>query len=68
MSKLTPGDVKRMVENIDAVKDDPEVAHSGEDALYQLVLCAIRDGAFDARGLAREALKTRTLKFERWYA
>jgi hemerythrin-like domain-containing protein len=56
------------VKAIQAKADDPEVAHSKEDALYLDVLRAIANGAKNSKELAKEALKTESIDFSRWYA
>jgi len=48
---------------------DVETAHGMEDYLWQEVLQTIADGtAEDPAALARAALKTTELDFDRWYA
>ena len=46
------------------VKDDDEVAHGKEDSLWEEVLEELSKDS----ELAKEALKTRELKFQRWCA
>ena len=64
---LTVEDVKARVEEIkEKVKTDPELAHSMEDNLFMDVLKAIAKGKCDdSTALAKEAVKTTKLKFER---
>jgi hypothetical protein len=49
-------------------KDDPEVAHSVEDAMLRRALEAIRDGHPDPVALARDVLIVADAEFPRWYA
>lgn len=65
---MTVQDVLQRVKDIAAKADDDEVAHSDEDDLHQDVLRAISDGAEDAAGLAKAALKTKQISFARWCA
>jgi hypothetical protein len=61
-------DIQRMVQHIDDVQDDYEVAHSEEDDLYEAVLQCICSGLFSKREcvlMAAEALKTRAFDFAR---
>lgn len=67
--KLTVEDVKARVEEIRRIAVDDEVAHSTEDDLHQNVLSAIAEGSCDdPAACAKEALKTRDIKFARWCA
>lgn len=67
--KLTIEQVQAGVDHIASVTGDPEVAHSHEDDLYELVLQAIADGSVDdPPALAKCALQTKSLKFPRWCA
>lgn len=54
--------------HIEEIKGDDEYAHSAEDALWEVVLEAIAERCEDPHLLAREALKTRAIKFQRWCA
>lgn len=66
---LTPEAVAASVEKIKASSEDPEVAHSHEDALHQEVLAAIAaDNCTDAKECARVALTSLDIEFDRWYA
>lgn len=64
--------IQARVEEIRQVMEkdnDDEYAHSCEDALHQDVLQHIADKAPEPwASLAREALKTDQIKFERWCA
>jgi hypothetical protein len=62
---MTKNEVKQRVKDIKDNADDYESAHSMEDDLYQDVLNAIAEGAEDAVGLAKEALKTTKINFPR---
>ena len=46
--------------------NDPEIAHSREDELFQKVLKAIANGVDNPQELAKEALKSTKLDFPRW--
>jgi hypothetical protein len=65
---ITPASVKARVKAIDRIKADDEAAHSDEDILHQDVLQAIADGAAHPADLARAALETKKLDFQRWCA
>lgn len=47
---------------------DNEIAHEMEDDLYIDVLKEVVAGNPEAREMAKEALKTQTFDFMRWYA
>jgi hypothetical protein len=51
-----------------AERGDFEMAHSLEDQLYADVLEAIADGYADTAALASEALLTKEIEFDRWFA
>lgn len=63
-----PGEVHRIVKQIEALADDDEVAHSSEDDLHHAILRAIANGSGPAPELAKEGLKTLDIKFARWCA
>jgi hypothetical protein len=65
---MTIDDVKLQVQHIQEAKHDDESAHGMEDSLWEDVLKSIAHGAKNARELATEALKTKNIKFSRWYA
>lgn len=60
--------IKQRVEDIRKSSGDDEGAHSMEDSLHQAVLQAIASGIGPADKLAAEALKTRDIRFKRWFA
>ena len=68
--KLRMREVEARVRKIKEMKGDNEAAHVEEDNLYEEVLRAIvahsRYGY--ASDLARAALRTKEIGFERWYA
>lgn len=70
---MTPEQVRAAVEDMksrirpNGMCDD-EALHSQEDSLWGEVLEAIANGAPDAAGLAREAIRTNDLDFSRWCA
>jgi hypothetical protein len=65
---MTVDDVVQRLIDISAKSGDSEIAHHEEDILYFDVLRAIAGGATNAQELAKNALRTRLLTFERWYA
>jgi hypothetical protein len=66
---MTKEEIAKRVAEIRSIgKDDPEVAHAKEDALFVELLTHIASDAYDASALAEAALKTRAIKFPRWYA
>src|ERR1051326_1491076 len=65
----TVQDVKSRVAKIRKLRDDSEMAHAAEDALYEELLAAIASGiAEEPAAMARVALETSTIDFERWCA
>lgn len=65
---MTVEDIQRVLDLIEAKKDDPEAAHSLQDDLWQLVLECVANGAENSALLAKEALKVLHIDFERWCA
>lgn len=65
---LTVAEIEQKVAQIEVISHDPEMAHALEDELREQVLQAIADGSEDPSSLARAALKTSGLDFERWCA
>lgn len=65
---MKPDDVFDRVKAIEAMAGDEETAHAAEDELHTDVLQEIAAGSPYAAQLAREALRTLDLKFDRWYA
>jgi len=66
---MTPEDVRRRVAEIKKPKvNDDETNHVLEDRLWADVLEAIWAGSPWPEALAEEALKTREIKFDRWYS
>jgi hypothetical protein len=64
---ITVAWVRKQVKCIDRCQDN-ESAHAEEDQLHVKVLAGIAAGAPNAAELAREALRTGELDFQRWYA
>lgn len=60
--------VKQVIACIDAVKEDYEAAHYMEDNLYLDVLRHIAEGGENAQAIAKEALKSREIDFNRYTA
>lgn len=66
---MTIEDIKDRIKGIKKFSLDSERAHSMEDGLYIDVLEFIASSECnDPEHFAREALKARKLKFDRWYA
>lgn len=65
---MTPDEARRRVAAIRTWAGDEEVAHSMEDQLHEDALAAIASGADDPQALAAECLRTREIKFDRWYS
>lgn len=65
---MTVEEVRQRVVEIDEISDDGELAHRREDGLFCDVLKAIAEGAPDAAALARAALESRELVFDRYYS
>lgn len=53
---------------IHAKNGDDEYAHMAEKKAWEMALAAIEAGAPNAQELAKEALKTKSIEFARWYA
>ena len=70
MSKhITVKEVKDIVNSFtDSQNEDWEEMHIEEDDMYEDVLRAIADDDPHSKLLAREALKSKNVKFARWYA
>lgn len=66
---MTIKDVQEAVVFLEAISGDDEAAHSDEDALHRAVLAAIADGtAENPQEMARLAVETAHINFERWMA
>jgi hypothetical protein len=65
---ITVNDANDRVIGIYELRGDPEAAHADEDTLWEEVLTAISNGADNAPGLARAALRTKGIDFPRWGA
>jgi hypothetical protein len=67
---MTVDDVRSLLAEIEieSVRNDDETAHASEDAMRDLVLEAIANGAPNAAELASEALRSNTIEFSRWCA
>ena len=66
---ITRLDIRKKVGEIAENIDDPETAHSLEDALYEFVLKTISiKNTDDPLGLCLEALNTKKIDFCRWCA
>lgn len=65
---MTPKQVRARVNKIRAMAGDADIAHGEEDKLHQDVLWYIATGYLtieEARDLAYEAMRTRTIRFAR---
>ena len=65
---MTREDVINAVEDIRMESEDDERAHSLEDDLYEQVLLAVINNNPESKEMAKEALKTKEIKFSRWCA
>lgn len=66
---MTPSDVIKLLSEIEHADCDQERAHALEDDLFVEVLSAIAEGQCDNPAeLARLALRSRDIEFDRWYA
>lgn len=66
---MTIKEVEDAVAFLASIAGDDEAAHSDEDALHRDVLTAIADGtAENPKEMARLALTTTHIEFERWMA
>ena len=66
---MTIDEVKERVKAIAVIAHDPESAHVLEDQLWEDVLeCISANWSDNPRELAAQALMTRGIDFERWYA
>lgn len=64
-------ELRQRVADLEASRGDDEAAHGEEDALRESVLRAIADGSAtgdEAREMARIALSTEAIDFNRWCA
>ena len=62
---MTVKEIQERVKRICGTAWDYESAHTAEDKLYQDVLLAIYHGCKDPRKLAKAALETKKISFER---
>lgn len=60
--------VKRLIEEIEEASDNSEMAHGLEDELRTKVLQEIANGNPEAIEMAKLALTTGEMDFDRWYA
>lgn len=65
---LTVAAVRARVEDIRASAGDDEAAHGMEDQLFESVLRAVADGHPQSVAMAKAALRSLELDFERWCA
>lgn len=65
---MTIAEIKRRIAHIKSIRYDDESAHAAEDHLRADVLRAIADGAANAAAMAKLALTTDRISFERWCA
>jgi hypothetical protein len=66
---MTDDDIKERIERISGFALEDERAHIMEDELHQDVLLAISEGKCkDPARAAHLALRTKKIKFGRWYA
>jgi hypothetical protein len=66
---MTVADIEERLELIRHYSSfDADTAHFREDDLWEDVLTAIAEGAANAQELARKALESRSIPFERWFS
>lgn len=66
---MNMNDIYERIQEIYMVSGDNEVAHSHEDDLYRdFVKYIAETGNKNQREMALEILKTKEIKFARWYA
>lgn len=65
---MTPQTVRMRIREIKLSDGDDEAQHSKEDDLWEDVLFAISTGVDNPQELAKEALRSKKLKFCRWCA
>lgn len=73
MERRVKMDMRKVIDEvkstaIHARNGDDEYAHRAEKKAWEMALAAIEAGAPNARELAKEALKTKSIEFARWYA
>ncbi len=61
-------DIRKKIAEIRDKSTDNESAHAAEDKLWQSVLSAIAKGHPRAKELARAALRSTKIEFDRWYS
>jgi hypothetical protein len=66
---MTIEEIRKKVQSIKDMKNDPEAAHGAEDALYQGLLESIAAGQVqNPAEAAKEALYAQNIDFPRWCA
>ena len=65
---MTLQEIIDKVKKIEDCAGDDEAAHSMECDLWEAVLSDIANGCSNPVGYAKEALKTKNIKFARWCA
>lgn len=63
---MSVGYAEILVQEIEKIVADDEAAHAAEDTLYEEVLKAVADGHPDSKKIAKIALRTKSLNFQRW--
>lgn len=64
-------EIREKINNLKKIAGDPEAAHIEEDNIWHIVLRHVADGHQTRHGaaeLAKMALETDEIKFDRWYA
>ena len=62
-------EVRGRLEDIEQIRNDPEVSHGYEDDLYEdIVEWIAKEAPSPFRDVAAEALKVRKMDLTRWYA
>ena len=65
---MTIEEIRQRIADIDDSSDDGEYAHRQEDRLYRDVLQAIAGGVQNPSELAKAALESEDLTFDRFYS
>lgn len=67
MEKMTEKAVLATLETIETESHNFEIAHMTEKLLWERVLLYVANGGKNGRRLARLALKSKKIRFGRWY-
>lgn len=66
---MTKEYLEKRIKEIEDMKNDAEMAHSSEDSLYEdFIRYVSENGPQELAEKAKIVLKTKEIKFSRWYA